>query len=112
LGSPCERGRFYHEGHVVSGGVQDVYQHLGTQGSPARCKTLSELSKEPESVLVFRQFHSSGLYSKTERYTHSPVRCRMTWETSPVLPSQEHSPRPMTYTRETQHTGRHPFQIE
>jgi hypothetical protein len=50
LGSPCERGRFNHEGHVVSGGGQDVYQHLGTQGSPARCKSLSEPSKEPDSV--------------------------------------------------------------
>jgi hypothetical protein len=28
LGSPCERGRFIHEGHVVPGGVQGV--HLGT----------------------------------------------------------------------------------
>jgi hypothetical protein len=45
LGSPCERGRFNHEWHVVSGGVHEVYQHLGTQGSPARCKTLSAPSK-------------------------------------------------------------------
>jgi hypothetical protein len=60
LGSPCERDRFNNEGHVVSGGVQDVYQHLGTQGSPATCKT----PKEPESVPVFSQLHSSCLYSK------------------------------------------------
>jgi hypothetical protein len=63
-----------------SRGVQDVYQHLGTQGSPARCKTLSEPIKEPESVSVFgRQFHGSGLHSKTGM-SHSPVLCRMTWE--------------------------------
>jgi hypothetical protein len=34
LGSPCERGWLNHEGHVVSGGIQDVCQHLWTQGSP------------------------------------------------------------------------------
>jgi hypothetical protein len=68
LGSPCERGWFNHKGNVVSGGVQDVYQHLGTQGSPARCKTPSTPSKEPESVPVFRQLHCSGLHSKTGRY--------------------------------------------
>jgi hypothetical protein len=93
-GSPCERGRFIHKGHVVSGGVLDVYQHLGTQGSPARWKTL-------ESVSVFGQFHGSGLHSKTGRYPH-PSSLQNDMGTSPVLPSQEHSPRPTAYTGEVQ----------
>jgi hypothetical protein len=105
LGSPCERGWFNHEGHVVSGGVQDVYQHLGTQGNPARCKTLSEPSKEPESVHVFWQFHSCGFHSKTGRYPLSSS-LQNDMGISPVLPSREHSPRSTTYTREAQHTGR------
>jgi hypothetical protein len=76
LGSPCEWGRLNHEGHVVSGVVQDVHQHLGSQGSPARCKTLSDPPKEPKSVPVF----TIVSYIRKQGGTHSPVLCRMIWE--------------------------------
>jgi hypothetical protein len=51
-------------------------------------ETLSEPSKELESVYPL------------------PSSMQNDMGTSPVLPWREHSPRPMTYTREAQHTGR------
>jgi hypothetical protein len=71
----------------------------------------TQLKNQSQSVSVFGQFHGSGLHSKTGRYP-LPSSLQNDMGASPVLPSLEHSPRPMAYTREAQHTGRRPFQIK
>jgi hypothetical protein len=46
---------------VVSGGGQDVYQHLGTQGSHARCKTLRNSLKNQRvpTLQFFAEWHGN-----------------------------------------------------
>jgi hypothetical protein len=79
--SPCPQTCPISVGHVVSGGVQDVYQHLRIQGSPARCKTLSDPPKESQSIPgLFSDNSTVVSYIRKQGGTHSPVLCRMTWE--------------------------------
>ena len=105
VGRSSGRRRQVRAGHVDERGIPSSNKCIGNAGCPSSRKGIQSASKRQESIPLFGQFHSSGLYPKTRGHQ---VRHPMSFDLGIAASLQQgrHCLGTASYSGQTKYSGR------